>query len=61
MTKQQAIDHYGSAANLARALGISRGAVTNWGDKIPPSRQWEIEVLTEGALRAERPNGQRAA
>lgn len=54
MDKQQAIRHFGSSAALARALGITRAAVTNWGERVPPLRQWELEVLTEGALKAER-------
>ena len=59
MTKQQAIEHFGSGAALARALHVTRGAVSNWGDEIPLGRQYEIEVLTEGKLRAERPSEQR--
>jgi biotin operon repressor len=53
MTKQQAIDHFGSGAALARALGITRGSVTNWGEKIPLVRQCQIEVVTGGKLRAD--------
>jgi DNA-binding transcriptional regulator YdaS (Cro superfamily) len=30
MTKQQAIEIFGNGAALARALGISRGAVWQW-------------------------------
>lgn len=56
MTKRDAIQFYGSSAALARALGITRGAVANWGDTIPSGRQFEIEVLTDGALIAERPH-----
>ena len=61
MDKKQAIEHFGSASKLARALGITRGAVTNWGDTVPPSRQWELEVLTQGALKAQRRDAERAA
>jgi hypothetical protein len=54
MTKKEAIERFGSSAELARALGITRGAVTNWGDEIPLGRQFEIEVITNGELRADR-------
>jgi DNA-binding transcriptional regulator YdaS (Cro superfamily) len=53
MTKQQAIEHFGSAARLARELGVSRQSVHNWAD-IPIGRQYQIEVLTRGTLQAER-------
>jgi transcriptional repressor of cell division inhibition gene dicB len=53
MTKSQAIEHFGSAAALARALGVSRSAVSHWPEEIPLGRQYQIEVATKGALRAD--------
>lgn len=53
MTKQQAIAHYGSISALAKALGTTYEAVRQWGAEIPPLRQYQIEVLTEGALKAD--------
>ena len=55
MRTKQAIKHFGSAAKLARSLGISRQSVHDWGDVVPEGRAYQIEVLTEGALRAPRP------
>jgi hypothetical protein len=52
MTKQDAIDYYGSQAALARALGIHRAAVHAW-EEIPVGRQYQIEVLTGGDLKAD--------
>lgn len=54
MTLNQAIDFFGSKSGLAKALNIGRPAVTNWGDTIPESRQFQIEVITEGKLKAEK-------
>ena len=54
MTKTEAIQYYGTHAKLARALGISRQAVTDWGDRIPEGRQWQLEVVTGGDLKADR-------
>jgi DNA-binding transcriptional regulator YdaS (Cro superfamily) len=54
MTKQSAITYYGSQAALARALGINRAAINAWGDGIPIGRQYQIEVLTAGKLKADR-------
>jgi hypothetical protein len=63
MTKEQAIAYFGSGAELARVLGCSRQSVHGWRE-VPLGRQFQIEVLTDGALRAERsaaPKRQEAA
>lgn len=52
MLKQDAIELFGGSAKLARALGISRSAVSQWGDKVPIGRDFQIELLTDGALKA---------
>jgi len=44
MTKQQAIKLAGSQANLARLLGITRGAVWLW-ETIPQARIWQLKLL----------------
>jgi DNA-binding transcriptional regulator YdaS (Cro superfamily) len=41
----------GSAAALARALGISRAAVSKWGDEVPALRRYQIEeLLAQGRI-----------
>lgn len=50
MTKQDAIHHFGSAANIARLLKISRGAVSLWPERLPMLRQYQLAKLSEGAL-----------
>ena len=49
MTKDDVIDHFGSPSAVARALGIDPAAVSQW-DEVPPLRQYQIQVLTDGAL-----------
>lgn len=51
MTKDEVIAHFGSVAKLARALEISTQAVYDWGDGVPEGRQWQIQVMTNGALK----------
>ena len=46
--------HYGSIAKAAQAIGVHRQAVYRWKDGIPFPRQCEFEVLTQGALKADR-------
>lgn len=55
MTKDKVIEHFGSAANVARALNLSRAAVSSWPDEIPLLRQMQIEKLTKGKLKANNP------
>jgi hypothetical protein len=52
MTKEQAVAHFGTQAELARALGIDRASVCLW-TEIPPLRQLQIEHITKRALRAD--------
>jgi DNA-binding transcriptional regulator YdaS (Cro superfamily) len=50
---QDAIEHFKSARQLAKALGIWPTAISQWGEKVPPRRAYEIERLTNGALKAD--------
>jgi hypothetical protein len=54
MTTQDAIQHFGGLKKLADALGIWPQAVYKWGERPPLSKQYELEVKTSGALRADR-------
>lgn len=52
MKKQKAIEHFGSETKIAKALGITKGAVNQWGEYIPWGRACEIALLTKGKLKA---------
>lgn len=56
MKTSDAIEHFGSKSALAAALGIKPPSVYDWGDEVPLGRQFQIELITEGALRATRPS-----
>lgn len=51
MTTNEAIEFFGTRAELARALDIYAGAISQWGDEPPRARQWQLQVLTEGKLK----------
>jgi transcriptional repressor of cell division inhibition gene dicB len=59
MTTSEAIKHFGSSKELARALGIDWSAVRHWGAYPPVGRQAQLQVMTAGKLRAEPFGGQR--
>lgn len=53
MTKDQAVRHFGTQVLLAKALGLSQGSISLWGEHPPALRQLQIEAMTGGALKAE--------
>jgi len=57
MNKVDAIQHFGTQQNLARALGITKSSISQWGDSIPMRRAYELERITNGALKAISPSG----
>lgn len=60
MTKQEAIDHFGSVKDLAAALGITREAIYQWrDDAIPLLRAYEVREAV--AKRAAEPSAAIAA
>lgn len=45
MKTSVAISKAGSAANLARLLGITHAAVCHWGESLPEKRVWQLMLL----------------
>ncbi len=54
MTKDEAINRFGSQVALAKALGMSQSTISTWGEYPPPLRQLQIEKITGSKLKAER-------
>lgn len=52
MKKQAVINHFGSVKGVADALGITVQSVYEWPEDIPLGRQYQIELLTKGKLKA---------
>ena len=53
MKTLDAIKHAGGTSALASMLGITPGAISQWGDTVPDARQLLIEKLTGGELVAD--------
>lgn len=45
MKTKDAIQLEGSQAALAKLLGISPSAISQWGENIPDTRIWQLKVL----------------
>jgi len=45
MKKEDAIKLAGSAIKLAKILGITKGAVSHWGEDIPKGREYELRYI----------------
>ena len=54
MTTMEAIQHFGGKKALARALDVWPHAIGRWGERPPMARQFELEVITNGELKADR-------
>ena len=45
MKTTDAINLAGSATALAELLGITGGAISQWGEDVPEARVWQLRVL----------------
>jgi hypothetical protein len=50
MKKTEAISHFGNQAKIARAVGISRQAVSQWGEFVPPAIAALLAKISGGKL-----------
>lgn len=54
MKTQHAIELAGSAAGLAKLLGITQSAICQWGEEIPQARVWQLKALRPSWFKAAR-------
>lgn len=55
MRTQDVLQYFGGREELAKALGIDRSASYQWGDTVPQLRQYQIQIVTKGKLKADKP------
>lgn len=56
MKTEDVVKFFGSKVKTAEALGIGRSAVSNWGEFVPETQQYKIQVITKGKLKASPPD-----
>lgn len=66
MLKSDVRAHYGTLEATARALGITKSAVSQWPETIPELWAYKLQAITKGRLKVnpivyERPKEQPAA
>lgn len=57
MSPKQVIDFFGGIPRVADALGLKAPSIYDWVEagEVPEARQYQIEMATGGALRADKP------
>lgn len=53
MTNDDVLDYFETQAAIAKALNITQSAVSQWDDRPPMLRQYQLQILTQGKLRAD--------
>lgn len=53
MKIHEAVRFFGGKKKLAVALKTSPAAVSQWREKIPLGRQYQIQIITNGQLKAD--------
>lgn len=61
MKSSEVIKHFKSRLEVSAALGVSYEAVRKWGEYPPLGRQYQIQALTNGKLKAEPESSKRTA
>jgi hypothetical protein len=54
MTYNEVLDHFGTQVKLAAALNITQPTISAWNKVVPMRWQYQIEVITDGHLKADR-------
>lgn len=53
MFKSTVIRHFGGTSKAARALGLTRQAVSKWGAILPEGAAYKVQVKTNGTLKVD--------
>lgn len=61
MTPNDLLKYFGTKAEIARAFGVEPPSITDWfaTGEVPEVRQYQAELITNGALRAAYPADRR--
>ena len=54
MKTDDAIEYFGGISATAKAIGITRAAVWQWGETVPIASAMKIEIASKGKLKFEK-------
>jgi transcriptional repressor of cell division inhibition gene dicB len=54
MNMDEVLTYFKNKNQIAKALKIQRQSVQKWGDKVPAKRQIQLQIITNGELKANR-------
>jgi DNA-binding transcriptional regulator YdaS (Cro superfamily) len=54
MRKSDVLKHFKTATAAARAIGITKSAVSQWADIIPEDKAYRYQDVTRGKLKVDR-------
>lgn len=52
LRKDEVVEYFGSQRAVAEALGVSEQAISKWTEFVPRGRAWQLELMTNGKLKA---------
>ena len=51
MLKKTVVKYFGNQLSTAKALGLTRGSVSQWGEVIPEKQALRVEKISNGVLK----------
>ena len=54
MRKSDVLAHFKTATAAAKAIGITKSAVSQWGDVVPEDKAYRYEVVTRRKLKVDK-------
>lgn len=51
MFKTDVLSHFKTGVAVARAVGVTKSAVSQWGDVIPEAMAYRVQAATRGKLK----------
>lgn len=55
MKKSEAIERAGGVGKLAKLVGLTSGAISQWGEDVPMHRVWQLRVIKPRWFRKPKP------
>jgi len=51
MFTAEAVNYYGTKSRIAKELGLTKQAISHWGELVPKGHAYQLHVKTNGKLK----------